>query len=60
MLSIETGKVLRKVGFWLWVVVTLTVITKGIIDGTELYYIIASVILSIAAGLYLFKITHSE
>lgn len=60
MLSIETGKMLRKVAFWLWVVVTLTVITKGIIDGTELFYIIASVILVIAAGLYLFKITHSE
>ncbi|MEK8217201.1 hypothetical protein [Paenibacillus sp. FSL L8-0463] len=60
MISIETAKILRKVAFWLWVVVTITVIFKGFIDGTEMYYMIASIILVVAVGLYLFKITHSE
>jgi hypothetical protein len=60
MLSIETAKTLCKVAFWLWVVVIVTVIIKGIIDGTEVFYVIAAVILAILVGLYLFKITHSE
>ncbi|ETT61318.1 hypothetical protein BSK66_27565 [Paenibacillus odorifer] len=60
MLSIETVKILRKMAFWLWLAVTVTVIIKGIFDGTELFYMIASILLVFATGLYLFKITHSE
>lgn len=55
MLSFDLSKMVRKLAFWLWIVIDVVILIQGFLEGTEVVWMIASIAISMGIGIYLFK-----